>query len=287
MIAKKTSRKAASAKSKSDRESTVPTKPRDPKASAEPTITTVFFAAFVNGPTDSVLAMSALLRGLADDPLLAPTHADPDDRKRTPFDLERLANLAAEMRSPFVWRTRRPKYMGLVEATPQLLGRLSLDFEDIDGDDIEQVCDALGRATARIQPFYAALHFKWGDGKGDDVPSGQGLHEKSTTLRKYGPPGVFEWTWFGPELTASLGLGTLLELGATPTPGGGSSLPLAPRPWTVSPPELRARQLQIDATLRKKGWFGDYTKFPPIVGQPNEVKAPNWTPMPALKKATS
>jgi hypothetical protein len=62
-----------------------------------------------------------------------------------------------------------------------------------------------------------------------------------------------------------------LRAGARPLAGGGVSLPLVARPWAVPFDELRARQIEVDRELRKKGLFGDYDELPPEPGAA-------WTP---------
>ena len=152
---------------------------------------------FVQGPTRSVAAQTALLGALAADPLTEPTHGSADERKRLPFSLETLAAAAEKQPGTDIWRMRRPKYFGLVDSSPLPVSRIILRYEDISAEHIEPVCEALTRLAERLQPVYAAMQFGWPQVTAAGTASLAGISTKALAYCRYGPPGVFAWTWFG------------------------------------------------------------------------------------------
>ena len=237
------------------------------------TITQVDVTIFVNGPTKSIEVQTALLEAIASEPQIAPTHGSLDERKRLPFSAKTLAAEAGtQIGDPILWRLTQPKYWAVIEATPLPIARLSFDYEDIEPEHVAPVCKAIARLVDKLQPVYAALDFKWSELTDEHVNAMQGFDAKALHYCKFGPPGVFVWTWFGPRLVELLGEALLREQGATMTPWGGASLPLVEQPWTATFDEMRKRQVAIDNALRAKGFFGDYSR-------PVPQKGAQWIPL--------
>lgn len=226
---------------------------------------------FVKGPTNNVSAQSALLDAIAHEPQTAPTHGSLDERTRKPFSVAALATEAGtKMSDPVLWRLTPPKHWGVVNSTPLMIARISLEYEAIAQEHVAPACDGIARLVDKLQPAYAALHFWWTESTDEHTASMRGFSTKALHYCKFGPPGVFAWTWFGPALVELFGMKALLEQGATPTPWGGASLPLVERPWAVAFEELRARQIAVDKALRAQGIFGDYSR-------PVPAKGPRWS----------
>lgn len=232
----------------------------------------------VNGPTRNVDEQTALLEAIASVSEIAPTHGNVDDRKRLPFSLEALA---AQPWSKSLWRLKPPKYWGSLDATPQPIGRLLLHYEDIDQDSVETVCRGIARLVERLEPAYAALHFKWVDQTREQIASSMaGFSAQALDYRRYGPPGIFAWTWFGPAFVEMIGMASLQAAGAKQTSWGGASLPLVEDPWVPSFDALSERQLAVDKELRPHGFFGDYSR-------PLPQKGAQWTPLAGVSKGQS
>ena len=225
---------------------------------------------FVNGPTKSIVNQTTLLQAIASVPETLPTHGNVDDRKRLPFSLEALA---AEPWSKVLWRLTPPKYWGSIDATAMTIGRILLHYEDVEQDSIASVCHGIARLVDKLEPAYAAVHFKWVDQTKEQIAcSMRGFSAKALHYCKYGPPGVFAWTWFGPAFAEKMDMASLLAEGARPTSWGGISFPLIEKPWTATFELIRERQIAVDSALRSRGLFGDYT-------QPVPKKGARWTPL--------
>jgi len=230
---------------------------------------------FLNGPTQSVEAQTAILEALASQPETAPTHGGIDERKRLPFSVETLAAQTGKKLggSPVVWRLTPPKYWGLVDSTPLPVARITMHYEKIAAKNVAPVVGAVARLADRLEPVYAALHFKWAEGTPEQLASLRTFWVKPLHYARYGPPGIFAWTWFGPALVESIGMPALLAQGAAATAWGGASLPLVESMWSAPFEALRERQIAVDAALRATGIFGDYS-------QPLPQKGANWSPPP-------
>jgi hypothetical protein len=243
----------------------------------ESSIAKVHATLFVTGPTKSVEAQTALLETIASEQQTAPTHGSLDERKRKPFSLITLATEAAtSMGDPILWRLTPPKYWGVIDATSMPIARISFEYEDIDHAHVASVCNSIARLIDKLKPEYAALDFTWTELTEEHAASARGFSAKALQYCRFGPPGVFFWTWFGPRLVDLFGEALLLEQGATLIAWGGASLPLVEQPWTATFEELRKRQITVDKALRAKGIFGDYSK-------PAPQKGPQWIPLVASK----
>lgn len=239
-------------------------------------ISEVHAAFYVNGPTKSVETQTALLGAIASVPETSPTHGNVDDRKRLPFSLQALA---AQPWSKVLWRLTPPKYWGSIDAATASIGRILLHYEDIEQDLIASVCQGIASLVDGLEPAYAALHFKWVDQTKDQINSSmRGFSAKALQYSKFGPPGVFAWTWFGPAFVEKIGMASLLAEGARPTPWGGASLPLVEEPWALTFEALRERQIAVDSALRPRGLFGDYS-------QPVPQKGAQWTSLAGSSKS--
>lgn len=243
------------------------------KSAGSSIISEVHAALFVNGPTKSVEAQTAFLGAIASEPETAPTHGSLDDRRRLPFSAEALATEAGtKVGSPVLWRLTPPKYWGSGDASPLPIARILLHYEDIEQGSVGPVCGGIARVVDKLKPAYAALHFVWTEATAEQAVSMRGFSPTALQYCKFGPPGVFVWTWFGPALVERLGMATLLAEGATSTPWGGASLPLVEPPWRATFEALRERQLAVDKVLRARGVFGDYS-------QPVPQKGARWIPL--------
>lgn len=231
------------------------------------TIAQVHATFFVNGPTKNVEAQTRLLEAIANEPQTAPTHGSFDERKRLPFSAHSLATYAGtRMGTPLLWRAKAPKYWGSVDASPLPIARILLHYEDIDPKKVEALCAGIARLADKLEPAYAALRFIWTDPMPTQAASMSGFSLKALHYCKYGPPGVYASTWFGPSLVHSIGLPALLAQGATATAWGGVSLQLVPEPWNATFESLCERQNEINHVLRESGFFGDYSEPVPRKG---------------------
>jgi uncharacterized protein YjbI with pentapeptide repeats len=239
----------------------------------------VHVALFMNGPTKSVEAQTALLEAVASEPESAPTHGGIDERKRLPFSAKALATQAGTNGgASLLWRLEPPKYWGSVDSSKLPISRILLHYEDLEPRSVGPVCGGISRLVDKLEPAYAALHFKWGDATSEQAASMRGFSAKALHYCKFGPPGVFAWTWFGPTLVERLGMATLLAQGATSTSWGGAALPLVAQPWSATFEALRERQIAVDNVLRPMGIFGDYSEPVPQMGA-------QWAPLAGPSKA--
>jgi len=166
-------------------------------------IAEVYAVLFVNGPTKSVAAQSAILDALASDPETAPTNGSLNDRKRAPFSSVTLAaDAGTKIGSPIFWRMKSPKYWGMVDASPQPIARILLKYEDFGPRAIRPVWSGVARLVDRLQPGYVLLHFRWINPIRDHAASMNGMATKALEYSRSAPPGVFACTWFRPELVA-------------------------------------------------------------------------------------
>jgi hypothetical protein len=242
-------------------------------------ISEVHAALFVGGPAKSIEAQTALLGAIASEPETVPTHGSLDERRRLPFSAEALATEAGtNPGASLLWRLRPPKYWGSVDASKLPIARVLLHYEDIGQASVGPVCGGIARLVDKLEPAYALLHFKWTDATAEQAISMRGFSTKALCYCKFGPPGVFVWTWFGPALVERFGMPSLLAQGAISTPWGGASLPLIEQPWRATFEALRERQVAVDEVLRARGIFGDYS-------QPVPQKGAQWTPLAGPSKS--
>jgi hypothetical protein len=242
----------------------------------DPAIVGVRFAAYVHGPTNSARAQSSIFAALALSPVTQPTHGSLDDRRRPPIDPGLAARAGAQAGAVSLWRLTAPRYTARVDATTYPIGRVTLHYTEVIPQGIPTIGAALEALVGALQPEYAILHFDWRDPSAEQLDSGRGFSTKEIHYCKYGPPGVFAWTWFGPALLEQLGFARLLAQGATLTAWRGASLPLLEPPWSAGFEALRARQIAVDAALRPCGAFGAYFGAVPTKGE-------HWTPRSATQ----
>lgn len=255
-------------------------------------VTRIRALVFVDGPTDEPQSLGAILDALTAQPATTPTHGSYDDGVRTPFAADALAADAGGLSTTvWLWRRSRPRLFGSVDVFSQAIARVSLEYDGIAADDVEPVYLALEQLVDRLAPAYAGVHVAWADMDDERAASLRGISAKALEYRKTGPPGVYASTWFGPDLVARFPPGAIEEAGGRPMAWGGMSLRLDDRPWALPFAELRARQVAVDAALRRHGVLADrstvpkagpaWTPIPNVVASPTTAPAPRRPPLPA------
>jgi hypothetical protein len=223
--------------------------------------------------TSDPLVLGTVLGALDAKPLLTPSHANVDERKRVPYDralaVETIRRTSE--RKLIIWRTNAPKYGGWLNCEPIPVNGLKLNYSEPGATLLPALFDETTRLAGELEVEYGFVHMHWQRGA-ESLPYDRGIRMSVRDTSKYGLSGVHARTWFGPHLVGRLGRAFLLSMPlATETPWGGVQLDLAPQPWQADFETLNARRAEVMAQLSGTGLVGVFNGAP-VTWQPG----PNW-----------
>lgn len=220
--------------------------------------------------------LEAVLDAMEAEPLLSPTHANVDERRRTPYDRKAFIEAVTSSRggeAMCIWRAKAPKYSdAFIVAFDQPINFIDVDYTSgLRPSHLPQLFEAWARVADALAPEFGFVHMNWRKGTPESQAYNRGGRISSKPLRKLGLQNVHARTWFGPTLLPIIGKDRLLSLPHTrATPWGGVQLDLGESPWLDDFPTMCARQAEVRAVF--DGW-GLLSKY---VGASEDAPAPNW-----------
>lgn len=222
-------------------------------------------------------AVRPLLTAMAAEPLLAPTHGSPDERKRIPYESESIVG-AAERGPVELWRTQEPRYAGSLITNRDARNMLKLSFESPADNLLPAIFEGATRLANQIRPEFGFVHALWQRGPASEAYN-FGYRLQARDLDKCGLGNVYARTWFGPYLVERIGKPLLLSLPqAYEMLWGGIQTDLVLEPWLADFDVLSAAQAQVMKQLRSTGLVGDFTG-PPVRWKPGaRWVSPGWQP---------
>jgi hypothetical protein len=230
------------------------------------------------GCTHDAAELERVLIALESEPLLAPTHASQDERKRVPYDRAALVAAATRFGGFELWRTKAPKYEGRLTNLDQSHNKFHADLAPpLSASDVSNLFEATTRLAETLKPEFGFVHMLWKKREGSEDYN-YGMRASVNELARLGLNSVHARTWFGPDVVKAVGEEHFLALLGTAvqrTSWGGVQLDLVEQPWTADYETLYRRQREVLDALRPLGVLGDY-KGPPIVRKP----APKWPGLP-------
>lgn len=215
-----------------------------------------------------------VLQSLEAEPLLVPTHAGYDERKREPYDRDAVLGMVPGKRGGLIlWRTKAPKYSkGYVSAQKIGANWAKVELSSPSDRHLEGLFESWTRLCDQWHPQFGFVHSLWALGD-ESQPYNQGHKTAIRTVREHGLASLHARTWFGPDLVLLMGKERLLSLPNTrSTAWGGVQLDLVEKPWESDFETLYKHQQERLQVIRSWGFVGDYSRF----NQP--VAGPNWTP---------
>lgn len=219
-----------------------------------------------------------VLEALEAEPLLAPTHASRDERKRLPYDRQGLVGgLKRKRLDGFcLWRGNAPKYSdGYVSANSAAINWVVLDFRKVREAQSKEILEAWTRLNDIWHPEFAQAHYASTSNDSESRQYNAGRNTPPKKIRDNGFSSMFARTWFGPDLTSFIGVERLLSLPHTTTTSwGGVQLDLVEEPWAADFPVLHQRQQETIRIFNDWGLMGDYSNPARI------VPGPKWKPRP-------
>jgi hypothetical protein len=229
------------------------------------------------GRTHDRPVVEQLLDRIEEEPLLVPTHASMNERKRKPYDRASLLDdsFGPNGYPPYFWRTKAPKYAHAgVGREYTGYNLVSFEFDGTADKHRAELFEAASRLAARIGTEFAFVHLP----APQDWPHWREYNNASgfpaVELWRKGIPNLFARTWFGPSLLEHVGRNVLASIpGGTPTSWGGIQIDLAPEPWTADFDTLFASQQRAREPLGKAGFLIETSG---VVWK----RAPNWTAPP-------
>jgi hypothetical protein len=215
-----------------------------------------------------------VLELLEAEPLLVPTHAGYDERKRQPYDRETaLATVPGKRGGLILWRSKAPKYSrGYASTNRKGLNWMKVELALPSNKHIEGLFEAWTRLCDECRPQFGFIHSLWARGA-ESQPYNDGHLTAIRAIRDHGLANLHARTWFGPDLVLLMGKERLLSLPHTQaTDWGGVVLDLVDKPWESDFETLYKHQQERLQVFRSWGVVGDYSRF----NQP--VAGPSWTP---------
>ncbi|HTQ07111.1 MAG TPA: hypothetical protein VMI54_24810 [Polyangiaceae bacterium] len=207
-----------------------------------------------------------LLAALETEPLLTPSHASLDERKRVPYSPDSARQLAAT-RPVVLWRTTKPRYDGMLMTKRRANDGLKLNIEPApNGDELATLFEAVSRVVSRVPLEFGLVHAYFTSGP--DVPDyNRGAHIKGQELDAGGLTNLHARTWFGPYVTQLIGKELLLSLpNSLELASGVIQLDLAREPWAADFTTLSARQSEIRTSFESTG----------VLAKRGEKSSPRW-----------
>jgi len=222
-----------------------------------------------------------VLSALEGEPLVAPTHASADERKRVPYQRTTATEQAKShaLGSLNLWRTKVPKYAeGYLTGSKQSHNTLGVDYgASLKEHQISGLFDAWTRLADVLHPEFGFVHPLWKLGTPESNQYSWGVRLKVGEFRDTGIYTVHPRTWFGPDLVKIIGRDRLLGLPhTTETEWGGVQLDLVDSPWSANFETLYLRQREVRQALGEWGVLGDYSNVIKLKPGANWVP-PHWT----------
>jgi hypothetical protein len=215
----------------------------------------------------------AILDSLEADPLLSPTHASGDERKRIPYARPTAGEgIAAGFLT--LWRTKAPAYSGWLSAKSSVTDALVLEFDPApELATLAGVFESVSRLAEVARPELGLVHLYFQ--KNVDAAYNRGAASiNGPHLGRVGPVNLHARTWLGPYLVKMLTKDLLLTLPfSRGTPWGGVQVDLAPEPWCSDLETLRTCQEAAMNRLNATGMVG-VAEGPPVLWKPG----PRWVP---------
>jgi hypothetical protein len=237
------------------------------------------------GRTEDPTLLRHVLTTLGSLEPLAPQYWGRHDRKREPWDIEAiLASFARFLGGLQLWRTKAPRYQGIVSVSKRSVGSVRLTFAPGPSPKhLEALYTATESLVQSVPMLFAFVHPIWRDGpEVAGTPREEisqyivGANTNLVDVCKLGLQSVFSRTWFGPMLADRIGRERLLGIeGIKQDDRGGVRFDLVSEPWKATFKELACRKKEVMRHLQSSGMFmdiecgndGNYRTY---------ERAPNW-----------
>ncbi|MFZ5893120.1 MAG: hypothetical protein ACOY0T_18825 [Myxococcota bacterium] len=231
---------------------------------------------FFPGNASTPASVGRVLDILEGEPILKPTHASNDARKRAPYDrAAATASVTGKTVAGLVlWRTSAPKYSeGYVSANAKNFNWALFDFASPREQHAREILEVWTRAAQQLAPEFGFVHYAWKLGTPESTEYNRGAKTPIKKIRDHGFRSFGARNWFGPDLVSLIGKDRLLKLPLTvPTSWGGVQLDLLDEPWNASFEALYQRQQEVIRIFASWGLMGDYKNIS------QTLPGPNWTP---------
>lgn len=221
--------------------------------------------------------LEAYLQALEQEPLVAPTHASRDERKRAPYDRTQILEPTAGRKAGAVslWRARVPKYArGTLSAGSGSHNKVTVDYDaGLIDKSVAPLYEAWTRLAEKFRPEFGFVHSVFQTESPNKEAYSYGIRLTIKELRDNGFCLLHPRTWFGPDLVSVIGKERLLDLPHTRTTSwGGVQLDLVEEPWAADFETMYERQRDVMRIFSAWGLMGDYSS---VV---RAVPGPRWTP---------
>jgi hypothetical protein len=222
--------------------------------------------------------INRIVDALEAEALLVPTHASPDERMRVPYDGPAIRSALSRERVE-IWRTTRPRYTGSISTNSHAKDGVHFVLEEPDPASLESLFGAATRLAAQVRPEWGFVHMRWRLGEKSEAYNA-GTLKTGRDLDRFGIPGVYARTWFGPYLTQLISKEFLLARPyASETTWGGVQLDLVSKPWSATFEQLSAQQAEVLQRLQARGVVGTF-KGPSVRWKAGPGwRSPGWDPL--------
>ena len=221
--------------------------------------------------------LDGCLEAVESEPLITPTHASKDERKRAPYDRSALVEAAGgrKVGGAFLWRAKMPKYThGSLSTSNISHNKITVDYDaGLNDESVPLLFEAWARLAENLRPEFGFVHGVPDIESPSAAAYNYGLRLKIKDLRDNGFRLIHPRTWFGPDLVSVIGKERLLDLPHTRTTSwGGVQLDLVEEPWAADFETMYERQRDVMRIFSAWGLMGDYSS---VV---RAVPGPRWTP---------